>query len=285
MTWRSYQVSPADETGHHSLGLAGDYVRAAVRTARVVMAEVNDQVPFTYGELLPGADIDVAVPVSRPPVEVPAGPPGPVDEDIARHAAAYVEDGSVLQIGIGAVPEAITRRLRDRRDLGVHSGMLGDGLVDLVESGAVTNARKPIDRGVSVTGLLIGTQRLFGFAHRNDALALRDGGYISDPAVLARLDRLVTINSALEVDLGRPGQRRAERPVLPGRHRRPGRLRPGRGSLPRRPRHHRAARHGPGRHDQPDHGPAVRPGHHGADRGGRDRDRVRRGRAEGAAAG
>jgi acyl-CoA hydrolase len=202
------QVSPADETGHHSLGLAGDYVRAAVRTARVVVAEVNDQVPFTYGELLPGADIDVAVPVSRPPVEVPAGPPGPVDEDIARHAAAYVEDGSVLQIGIGAVPEAITRRLRDRRDLGVHSGMLGDGLVDLVESGAVTNARKPIDRGVSVTGLLIGTRRLFGFAHRNDALALRDGGYISDPAVLARLDRLVTINSALEVDLG--GQVNAE---------------------------------------------------------------------------
>ena len=86
--------------------------------------------------------------------------------------------------------------------------MLGDGLVDLVESGAVTNARKPIDRGVSVTGLLIGTQRLFGFAHRNDALALRDGGYISDPAVLARLDRLVTINSALEVDLG--GQVNAE---------------------------------------------------------------------------
>jgi acyl-CoA hydrolase len=202
------QVSPADETGHHSLGLAGDYVRAAVRTARVVVAEVNDQVPFTYGELLPGAEIDVAVPVSRPPVEVPAAPPGPVDEDIARHAAAYVEDGSVLQIGIGAVPEAITRLLRDRRDLGVHSGMLGDGLVDLVESGAVTNARKPIDRGVSVTGLLIGTQRLFGFAHRNDAVALRDGGYTSDPAVLARLDRLVTINSALEVDLG--GQVNAE---------------------------------------------------------------------------
>jgi acyl-CoA hydrolase len=86
--------------------------------------------------------------------------------------------------------------------------MLGDGLVDLVESGAVTNARKPIDRGVSVTGLLIGTRRLFGFAHRNDAIRLRDTGYTSDPAVLARLDRLVTINSALEVDLG--GQVNAE---------------------------------------------------------------------------
>ena len=190
----------------------------------------------------------------------------------------------MLQIGIGAVPEAITRRLRDRRDLGVHSGMLGEGLVDLVESGAVTNARKPIDRGVSVTGLLIGTRRLFGFAHRNTAVALRDGGYTSDPAVLARLDRLVTINSALEVDL--TGQVNAEQSgpsYLGGTGGQADFVRAG--PLPRRTRHHRAARHGPGRHDQPDHGPAVRPGDHGADRGGRDRDRVRRGRAEGAVAG
>jgi acyl-CoA hydrolase len=202
------QVSPADADGNHSFGLTGDYTRAAVRAARVVVAEVNDQVPFTYGELLPGAEIDVAVAVSRPPVEVPPAPAGPVDEAIAGHVAAYIEDGSVLQIGIGAVPDAITRRLRDRRDLGVHSGMVGDGLVGLVEAGVVTNARKAIDPGVSVTGALIGTRRLAGFADRNPAIRLAATSYTHDAAVLARLDRLVAINSALEVDL--TGQVNAE---------------------------------------------------------------------------
>ncbi len=202
------QVSPADGDGNHSFGLVGDYTRAAVRAARVVVAEVNDQVPFTYGELLSGAEIDVAVPVSRPPVEVPPAPAGPVDEAIAGHVAAYIGDGSVLQIGIGAVPDAITRLLRDRRDLGVHSGMVGDGLVGLVEAGVVTNARKAIDPGVSVTGALIGTRRLAGFAHRNPAIRLASTAHTHSAGVLARLDRLVAINSALEVDL--TGQVNAE---------------------------------------------------------------------------
>ena len=98
--------------------------------------------------------------VARTPVEVPPAKIGETDQAIARNAAGYIEDGSVLQVGIGAVPDAILRLLHDRRDLGVHSGMLGDGLVDLVEAGVVTNARKPIDRGVSITGALIGTRRL-----------------------------------------------------------------------------------------------------------------------------
>jgi acyl-CoA hydrolase len=202
------QVSPADPNGDHSFGLTGDHVQAAVAKARVVVAEVNDQVPFTYGELLPGARIDHAVTVSRPPVQVPLAVPGPADEAIARHAAEYIEDGAVLQIGIGAVPEALLGRLHDRRDLGMHSGMLGDGLVDLVEAGVVTNARKPIDVGVSITGALIGTRRLYDFAHRNPQLRLCATTYTHDPAVLAQLDRFVTVNSALEVDL--TGQVNAE---------------------------------------------------------------------------
>ena len=202
------QVSPADGNGDHSFGLVSDHVQAAVATARVVVAEVNDRVPFTYGELLPAARIDAAVTVSRPPVEVPGAKIGRTDEAIAAHAAAYVEDGAVLQTGIGAVPDAILRLLHDRRDLGVHSGMLGDGLVDLVEAGVVTNARKRIDTGVSVNGALIGTRRLYEFAHRNPQLSMRSTAYTHDPAVLARLDRLVTINSALEVDL--TGQVNAE---------------------------------------------------------------------------
>ncbi len=202
------QVSPADEAGRHSLGLVSDYTRAAVARARVVVAEVNDQVPVTCGERLAAAEIDYAVPVSRPPVEVASAAITETDEAIARHAAAYVEDGSVLQIGIGAVPDAFLRLLGDRRDLGVHSGMVGDGLVGLAEAGVITNARKPLDRGVSVTGSLIGTRRLHEFAHRNPGIRMCDTSYTHDAAVLARLDKLVTVNSALEVDL--TGQVNAE---------------------------------------------------------------------------
>jgi len=202
------QVGSAGKDGDHSLGLISDHVRAAVDKARVVVAEINDQVPDTHGERLPGALIGHRVPVSRPPVEVPPARIGPIDEAIAGHAAAYIEDGSVVQTGIGAVPDAILRLLRDRTDLGVHSGMIGDGLVDLVEAGVVTNARKPIDTGVSITGALIGTRRLYDFAHGNPAIRMCPATYTHDAAVLARLDRLVTVNSAMEVDL--TGQVNAE---------------------------------------------------------------------------
>ena len=202
------QVSAADENGNHSFGLISDYVQAAVATARVVVAEVNDQVPFTCGELLPAAKIDYAIEVSRPPVTLAPATIGPTDHAIAEHAAAYIEDGSVIQVGIGAVPDALLRLIRDRKDLGVHSGMVGDGLVDLVEAGTVTNARKRIDRGVSVTGALIGSKELYAFAHRNQAIRMCATSYTHDAAVLAQLDKLVTVNSALEVDL--TGQVNAE---------------------------------------------------------------------------
>src|SRR5262249_3724105 len=118
------------------------------------------------------------------------------------------EDGAVLQTGVGAVPDAIVRLLHDRRDLGVHSGMIGDGLVDLAEAGVLTNARKRIDPGVSITGALIGTDRLSTFAHRNSGIRMCPTSYTHDASVLAQLERLVTINSALEVDL--TGQVNAE---------------------------------------------------------------------------
>jgi len=202
------QVSTADANGNHSLGLISDYVQAAVAKARVVIAEVNEQVPFTHGELLPTSKIDYAVHVSRLPVEVLPGKIGETDEAMAQYAADYIEDGSVIQTGVGAVPDAILRLLHDRRDLGVHSGMLGDGLVALVEAGVVTNARKRIDSGVSINGALIGTKRLYEFAHRNPQIRMCTASYTHDAAVLAQLDKLVTINSAMEVDL--TGQVNAE---------------------------------------------------------------------------
>lgn len=202
------QVSPADEQGNHSCGLISDYVRAAVDKARFVIAEINEAVPFTPGETIPASAIDVAIPVNRPPVEVAPAAIGPTDEAIARHCAAYIGDGAVIQTGVGAVPDAILRLLHDRKDLGVHSGMLGDGLVELVEAGVITNARKEVDPGVSINGALIGTKRLYDWAHRNPAIRMCATSYTHEAAVLGRLSRLVTINSALEVDL--TGQVNAE---------------------------------------------------------------------------
>ncbi len=202
------QVSPADAEGNHSFGLISDHTQAMVARARLTIAEINEQVPYTFGELLPGSRIDVAIHTSRPPVEVPPAKISETDEAIARHCARYIEDGSVIQTGVGAVPDAILRLLGDRKDLGAHSGMFGDGLVDLVEAGVLTNARKEIDKGVSINGALIGTRRLYDWAYRNPAMRMCATSYTHDAGVMGRLSRLVTINSALEVDL--TGQVNAE---------------------------------------------------------------------------
>jgi len=203
------QVGRADADGNHSFGLISDFVDAAVKKARVVIAEVNERVPFTHGDvMLPAARIDCAVHVARMPVEVPPAPISENDLAIAKVVAGYIGDGAVIQVGIGAVPDAILRLLHDRRNLGVHSGMIGDGLVDLVEAGVVTNAMKPIDAGVSITGALIGTKRLYDFADHNPQIGMRSAAYTHNAATLSRLTRFVTINSALEVDL--TGQVNAE---------------------------------------------------------------------------
>jgi acyl-CoA hydrolase len=203
------QVSAPEADGNHSFGLINDFVQAAIAKARVVIAEVNERVPFTFGDaVLPASRIDCAVHVARNPVEVSPAQIGETDLAIAKIVAGYIEDGAVLQVGIGAVPDAILRLLQDRRDLGVHSGMIGDGLVDLVEAGVVTNALKPIDPGVSITGALIGTRRLYDFVDRNPKINMRSSSYTHSESVLSRLARLVTINSAVEVDL--TGQVNAE---------------------------------------------------------------------------
>ena len=203
------QVSAMGPGGGHSYGLINDYTQAAVAKARVVIAEVNDQVPFSGCDALLMPDqIDVMLATSRPLVELLAPPPGPEARAIAAHVGAYIEDGSVLQMGIGSVPDAVTRMIGDRRDLGVHSGMIGDGIWQLMASGVVTNARKAPLPGVTVAGALIGSRGLYDFAHHNPALRLCDSRFTHAEAVLASIERLVTINAALEVDL--TGQVNAE---------------------------------------------------------------------------
>src|SRR5207245_2877800 len=147
--------------------------QAAMARARVVLAEVNDQLPWTYyeGKLDP-VRLDYIVRVSRPPIELEPTPIGPVEEAIARHIGRYIDDGTTIQIGIGAIPDAVLASLDDRRDLGIHSGMITDRVADLMEAGVVTNARKPVDTGITTTAILAGTKRLHSFAHKNRAIRL-----------------------------------------------------------------------------------------------------------------
>ena len=194
-------LSPPGPDGRHSFGLINDYIRTAMAKARVVIAEVNDQVPWVYAEGVPEMNqIDVIVETSGLPVTVPAARSDPIDESIAANVARYIEDGSILQIGMGSVPDAVARLIRDRRDLGFHSGMASDFLVDLVESGVMTNARKTFDRGISVAATLLGHNKLYPFVKRNPVFKLRPSWHTHAGDVL-RVERLVSVNSALEVDL------------------------------------------------------------------------------------
>ena len=203
------QLAPANERGEYSLSIAHEYLIPALAAARVVVAEVNAQAPWTYGERpLLDADIDYIVRTDRAPLEVVHPQPGAVDVAIARKVAALIEDGATLQFGLGALPEAILGELADRRDLGVHSGAIGDQVAALMQAGVITNAKKCIDRGVSIAGIMFGSKRLHDFAHRNAQIQFRSSSYTHGPGVLAQLERFTALNSAVEVDLS--GQINAE---------------------------------------------------------------------------
>lgn len=204
------QVSGPGPDGKLSLGVANDYMIDAARSARIVIAEVNEQAPWAYdGNALDGMRMDFMVRTSRPLLEVGRTAAGPVEERIGRNVAACIPDGAILQTGIGAVPDAVLASLHGHRDLGVHSGMIGDSVLDLIEAGAVNNRTKPVDCGVSVTGVLFGSRRLYRYANANPEIVLRSARYTHDPATLARFKAFFAINSALEVDL--TGQVNAER--------------------------------------------------------------------------
>jgi acetyl-CoA hydrolase len=196
------QVTPGARPDFYHFALAAEYLVAAAHAARVVIAEVNHAAPHTPdAPVLRADEITARVDAQYRPAQVPGAPASEIDTAIAAQVAAIVEDGATLQMGIGSLPEAIVRDLAGHRDLGVHSGAIGDAMADLIEAGVITNARKTRDPGVSVGGVLIGTDRLFGLAHRNPAIALRDTRYTHDPAILATLPKLTTINAAIEVDL------------------------------------------------------------------------------------
>lgn len=196
------QVSPPDRNGNHSLGLVADYLSEAIDVARVVVAEVNPRVPFTLGDSIVHASrLDATVHSKDPLIEVPARPHRPAEKAIAEHVAALIPDGATLQIGIGQTPDAILDGLWEKKDLGIHSGMITDRVAALMEAWVITNRRKAIDVGQTVTGTLFGTENgLYRYADRNPLIQMRPAVYTHDAGVLARLDRFMAINGAVEVD-------------------------------------------------------------------------------------
>lgn len=196
------QVSPADSRGRHCLGLGDDYFSAAIDTARVVLVEINRHVPFVDGaRTITTGHWDHAVWSDAPPASMAPGAPSDIVAAVADSVASLVDDSVTLQIGIGALPEAVLGRLHDRTDLGFHSGILTDGVMALMNSGAATGAAKTVDPGVAVGGSLVGTADLFDFARHNPRMTLRPTGYTHRIDVLAAQHRLTAINSAIEVDL------------------------------------------------------------------------------------
>ncbi len=186
-----------------------DYVTDAIPRARVVIAQVNDQAPVIEGDtVIAASDVDHVITVSYPLVEVRAQVINDVAHTIGKNVARLVADGDTLQVGLGAIPDAVLKSLSGRRDLGLHSGTLGDCAADLVDAGVVTNIRKPIDTGLTVTAGLLGTKRLYDWGHRNPRLRLRSPRYTHDTVVHAQIPNLVGINAALEIDLS--GQINAE---------------------------------------------------------------------------
>jgi acyl-CoA hydrolase len=186
----------------YTLGVIADYTQAMIRHARLVIAQINDALPVTGDDALVAEDdIDVVVESHGRVLQMPDPSLRETDEALARQVAAVIPDRATVQLGIGVLPVAVARALGSHRDLGIHSGVIPDAVVDLVESGVVTNAHKGVDAGRVVTGGLFGTERLHRFADGNDAIAMRSVEYTHNPAVAASLHRFHTINSAVEVDL------------------------------------------------------------------------------------
>jgi 4-hydroxybutyrate CoA-transferase len=195
-------VTRPDAHGFCSLGTSVDAALAASRTARVVIAQLNASMPRTLGDtFIHVSRISLAVEVDAPPYEYLEPPPGEVERRIGGHVAELIEDGATLQLGIGAIPSATALALRDKRDLGIHTEMFTDAVVGLVESGAVTGAKKEINRGKIVSAFLMGSGALYRFVNDNPMVELRPVDYTNDTSVIRRFSRMVAINSAIEVDL------------------------------------------------------------------------------------
>ena len=197
-------VSPPDEEGYCSLGTEPGPTITAAESAKIVIAQVNKQMPRTLGDTKMHVDRMHHITVVDCPIcEHAMGQKGDetVVEKIAGHIAGLIPDGATMQLGIGAIPDAVLKHLYTKKDLGIHTELFSDGVIDLVEAGVITNARKTLHPGKIVAGFLLGTKRLYDWVDNNPLVELYRTEYVNDPFVVAQNDRMVAINSALEVDL------------------------------------------------------------------------------------
>ncbi|MGO4390343.1 acetyl-CoA hydrolase/transferase family protein [Variovorax sp. M-6] len=195
-------ASPMDAHGYFALSLGADYTMAAVARARAVVLEVNPNVPFAYGNChVHISQVAALVESSDPVLEVGLPKIGPVQQAIGKYVADLIDDGSTLQIGYGGIPDAVVMQLTDKRDLGIHTEMLGDGILKLIESGAVTNRRKNYLPGKTVATFALGSNKLYRFMDRNPAVEIHPVDFTNDPSLAGRNDHLIAINATLQIDL------------------------------------------------------------------------------------
>lgn len=196
-------ISRPDENGYCSFGLACDYTKAGAENAKIVIAEVNEQMPYTLGEenRIHVTDLDYIVETSCPIVEIPQASCGETELRIAEYCASLIGDGATLQIGIGAIPDAVLSFLKDRKDLGVHTELFTEGVIDLVESGVITGKRKTFHPEKIIATFLMGSKRMYDFVHRNPLIEMHPVNYVNNPFNIGRNDNMISVNSCIEVDL------------------------------------------------------------------------------------
>ena len=196
------QVSEPDEHGYCSMGCCCDFQRAAIDTADYVVAQVNKKAPYVMGDnFVHVTELTHIVEETRDLPSLGAPKIGEIEEAIGRNCASLINDGDTLQLGIGAIPDAVLLSLKDKHDLGIHSEMFSDGVVELIDAGVVTNRKKNIDNGMSVATFLMGSQRLYDYIDHNPAVAMHPVDYTNNPLVACKNDNLISINSAIQVDL------------------------------------------------------------------------------------
>jgi acetyl-CoA hydrolase len=195
-------VSPPDEHGFCSLGVEVGITKTAAASAKVVIAEINPQMPRTLGDaFIHISKIDHVLPVDYKLPEMPMGQPTDLSMQIGKRVADLIEDGSTMQMGIGAIPDGVLHHLGNKKDLGIHTELFSDGVVDLYEAGVITNERKTLHRGKIIAGFLLGTQRLYDFVDNNPVVEMHPTEYVNDPFIISQNEKMVAINSAIEVDL------------------------------------------------------------------------------------
>jgi len=195
-------VSPPDRHGFCSFGISVDYTKPAAQVAKTVVAQVNPNMPRTHGDsFIHVSEIDFVVESEQAVIELPPPKIGPVEEAIGKNIAGLVDDGSCLQLGIGGIPDAVLLFLHEKNDLGIHSEMFSEGVVDLYNEGVITNSAKRYHPGKMVATFLMGTRRLYDFVDDNPIVNMLPVNIVNDPYVIAQNDRVVAINSAIQVDL------------------------------------------------------------------------------------